>query len=499
MEQQSNDKHSRRSFLKTTATSAGALGMPYLALGARGGDAPLTRRLGRTGLEVTTFGLGGQATLEWTAPGLAPEAIIAKAYRKGTTYFDTSNVYGNSQLHYGKAFRALGLAPGRPNYDERKRRGIVVASKTMVRYARGGDEKDGGNTDGPAGSSAVDDLRRSLSLVFGDGKGGCPDSAYFDVFQIHNLTGMDHVDRAYEGLDNPSGEKVGVLAALIDFRDGANLTGLNPGEEKRIRHIGITGHRTSPTLMEFIQRDERNVVDTVLTVANVNDRRYFNHQYNVIPLAAAKGLGVIGMKVFADGAMYTKPPGWTEDYKGVVHSVGSRDIPSAPLVQYSLSAPGVTTNIIGIGHIDTDPSLCQLEQNFAASQLHDPLDDQARRKIEELGLRAREGKTNYFQDEYKPLGPPRDPEVSQTVLNGKRRCRLNWQTAYAGDEPLTRYEVVRDGQVVGHVAHVPQTTKAPFSFEEPLDDARGHEYRIRSLDAANRSAETAVLAIEATA
>ena len=102
---------------------------------------------------------------------------------------------------------------------------------------------------------------------------------------------------------DPKAEWIGALAALRDYRDGTNLTGLNPKDEKLIRHIGITGHFSSPVLMECLQRDTVNVIDTLLVAMNANDRRYFNHQYNVIPVAAAKNLGIIAMKVFADGAI----------------------------------------------------------------------------------------------------------------------------------------------------------------------------------------------------
>jgi hypothetical protein len=103
----------------------------------------------------------------------------------------------------------------------------------------------------------VDDLRRTLSQVFGDGQGGYPPDAYLDLFQIHNLMQFEEVDALYEGLDkpDPKAERIGAFAALVDFRDGTNRTGLNPREERLIRHIGITGHLSSPTLMECIQRD----------------------------------------------------------------------------------------------------------------------------------------------------------------------------------------------------------------------------------------------------
>jgi hypothetical protein len=40
---------------------------------------------------------------------------------------------------------------------------------------------------------------------------------------------------------------------------------------------------------------------------NANDRRYCSHQYNAVPLAVARGMGVIAMKVFAEGAFFGGP------------------------------------------------------------------------------------------------------------------------------------------------------------------------------------------------
>ena len=36
----------------------------------------ITRRLGRTGRQVTTLGLGGQASIQWTSAPLAEEAVF---------------------------------------------------------------------------------------------------------------------------------------------------------------------------------------------------------------------------------------------------------------------------------------------------------------------------------------------------------------------------------------------------------------------------------------
>jgi aryl-alcohol dehydrogenase-like predicted oxidoreductase len=489
---------SRRQFLRTVgATGVGAAAGPYLSLGASAIDNPVTRVLGRTGAEVTTLGLGGQASLQWTPKDVVPTEIIVKAVNLGLTYFDTSNVYGRSQLNYGAAFRALGLAPGEANFDERKRRNIFLASKTMIRYARGSKPGMRARTNGPRDSTAVDDLRRSLSQIFGDGKGDYPDGAYVDLMQIHNLNNMEEVDAIYEGLDNADAERIGALPALVDYRDGTNRTGLNPKEEKLIRHIGISGHSSSPVLMECIQRDDRGIIDTLLVAINANDRLYLNHQHNVIPVVTAKGLGIIGMKVFADGAMYTKRADWTRLPREVVRTVGDPSLPSEPLIQYSLSIPGLTTNIIGIGHIDTERERCQLEQNFAASQITGSLDRGRMREIEQLAARAKNGETNYFQKAAEPLSPPRDAAVSQDKEGDERIVRLTWNTAYAGDEPVSHYAIERDGENVAKVAHRPQTTKTPFGFEERISDRQAHRYRLVAVDAAGRTASSDELPLSA--
>jgi aryl-alcohol dehydrogenase-like predicted oxidoreductase len=506
----------RRDFVRTTAAVGLALAAaPYVSLGAATPDKPTTRVLGRTGFEVTTLGLGGQASLQWNPPGGNQEQIILKALSLGITYLDTSNHYGPSQVNYGKAFRAAHLIPGSPGYDEKRRRSFFLASKTGLRYAKGQPGPRGmatGLTNGPPGSMTIDDVRRTLSQIFGDGLGNYPPGAYLDLVQIHNLLNLDQVDAIYEGLatPDPKAEWIGALAALRDYRDGTNLTGLNPKEEKLIRHIGITGHFSSPVLMECIQRDTGNILDTLLVAMNANDRHYFNHQYNVIPVAAAKNMGIIAMKVFADGAMYGKDNRFSTQPSDVVRSVGSPHLPSAPLIRYSLSTPGVSTAIIGIGHIDKDRKLDQLEQNLAASRFSGQMDGSGRREVEQLAERAKKGLTNYFQREAEVLGAPRQAAVSQKMETDRRVALLTWQTSYAGDQPLSHYEIQRDdflradfgnpphlNTVVGRVEHRPQTTMEPFTFNDPLKDQLPHRYRVIAVDVAGRRADSQDLLLPA--
>ena len=48
------------------------------------------------------MGLGGQSSLQWAPENIDPVAIIVKAYQSVINYYDTSNVYGQSQVKEGK-------------------------------------------------------------------------------------------------------------------------------------------------------------------------------------------------------------------------------------------------------------------------------------------------------------------------------------------------------------------------------------------------------------
>ena len=94
-----------------------------------------TRVLGRTGREVTTFGLAGGNTIMWDLPGDQAVETVVKAVRLGVTYLETANNYQLSQLNYGKAFRILNLIPGQPGYDASLRAKLVIATKSGLRHA----------------------------------------------------------------------------------------------------------------------------------------------------------------------------------------------------------------------------------------------------------------------------------------------------------------------------------------------------------------------------
>ncbi|MBN2274472.1 MAG: aldo/keto reductase [Bacteroidales bacterium] len=483
---------SRRRFIITSATAAVGMTLLPSMSAFKTRQSLMTRSFGRLNHEVTTFGMGGQASIQWTPDDVDPVAIILKAFDKKINYFDTSNLYGPSQMNYGRAFRKIGLIPGLTGYNEGLRKSIFLTSKTHIRIAKGDLKVEGvGNwTNGESGSHTIDDVKRSLSQIFGNGKGFYPEGAYLDMVLLHSINNKAEVDAAYEGLydTDSKAERIGALAALRDYRDGTNLTGLNPKEEKLIRHIGFSGHYDAGVMMDLIQRDRDNLVEGMLVAINANDKLNFNMQNNVIPVAAAKNMGIIGMKVFADGAMYTKGAHWSNQPSHVVRQVGSSDLPFRPLIEYSLTTPGINTLIIGIGQISDNPQECQLTQNIEAAQIKpDGLSEADRESVEQATARVKEGKTNYFQIEKGGLTAARNVKTGKA---GSQHIRITWDTAFAGSSPIETYEIWRNDTKAGEVKHIPQTTQQPFAFEAPVADTGKNEYKVVTVDRKGNRAET---------
>lgn len=497
MKTESINYFSRRGFIKTSATAFVGLSLMPDFQRLLSKPALMKRDFGRLNHEVTTFGLGGQASIQWTPDDVDPVAIILKAFDKQVNYFDTSNLYGPSQLNYGKAFRKLSLIPGMAGYNEKLRKSIFLTSKTHLRLAKGDLSVQGVNnwTNGQAGSHTIDDLKRSLSQIFGDGQGDYPEGAYLDMVLIHSVTSKADVDAVYEGLYNTDSksERIGALAALRDYRDGTNLTGLNPKEEKLIKHIGFSGHYDPGVMIDMIQRDRDNLLEGLLVAINANDKLNFNMQHNVIPVAAAKNMGIIGMKVFADGAMYSKGAHWSNQVSHVVRQVGSKELPFRPLIEYSLTTPGISTVIIGIGHISDNEQECQLSQNIAAAQIKpDALSETDRTEVENMTRHVKEGKTNYFQLEKGGLTAVRNIQITSS---GDNRVKITWDTSYAGDSPVDYYEIWRNNAKTAVIKHIPQTTRKPFEYTETINASGKNEYHIVTVDKKGNKADSDKLTI----
>lgn len=210
---------------------------------------PIPRRpLGKTGREVTLFGLGGEGVLR--TDGRLDEAVqvIRRALDQGVNYFDTAPAYASSRDYLGAALGEL-------------RREIFLASKTHDRT------RDGS-------LRLLDDSLRRLR------------TDYLDLWQLHDLRTKNDLHTIFA--------KGGALEALLQAR-----------EEKRVRFLGITGHHDPEILLEAMRRFD---FDTVLVALNAADVHYLPFATTVLPEAVRRGMGVIGMKVCAGGKLVRSGP-----------------------------------------------------------------------------------------------------------------------------------------------------------------------------------------------
>jgi aryl-alcohol dehydrogenase-like predicted oxidoreductase len=203
------------------------------------------RTLGKTGYKVGLFSLGGQGSLEKQGTEKNCVQIIQRAYELGVNYFDTSPIYGPSEEYYGKAMKGF-------------RNKIFLASKTDDRT------RDG----------SLKIIEKSLKRLKTD---------YLDLWQLHHLDRMEEV--------NQITKKGGALEALLEMK-----------EQKVVRHIGFTGHE-DPTIL--VEMSKRHDFDTVLCAINCADKHVKpSFIETMLPQAKKQNLGVIGMKVLAQGYVF---------------------------------------------------------------------------------------------------------------------------------------------------------------------------------------------------
>jgi predicted aldo/keto reductase-like oxidoreductase len=275
------------------------------------GGAPNTpiplRPLGRTGREVTQFGLGGEGVLRTHGRMAEAVAVIHRALDQGVSYCDTAPAYAGSLDYYGAA---LGD----------RRRDVFLASKTHDRT------RDG----------SLRLLDESLKRLRTD---------HLDLWQLHDLRTPEDL-RAIFG---PGG----ALEALVQAR-----------EEGRVRFLGLTGHHDPAILLEAMSRFE---FDTVLVALNAADVHRLPFARTVLVDAARRGMGIIGMKVYAAGNLVR---------------AGAVGLTPAEALGYVLSLAGVSTVIIGCS------SPAEVDQNVEIARAFCPCDEST--------LRALEGRTSRY-------------------------------------------------------------------------------------------------------
>ena len=260
------------------------------------------RPLGNTGIHVPILALGcGRLSITAMEHDDAIR-LLHRTLDLGVTYIDTATSYGG-----GESERRIGEALA-------ARRGeVFLATKIDAR------SKD----------SAAREIQESLARLGTD---------YVDLLQLHGVNDEATLTQVLA----PDG----ALRAL----EAARTAG-------QVRFIGITGHLNPGVLAQAL---ESYPFDTVLMPAGCMDHLYGDFVPVVEPVAARKGVAVLGMKVFGHGAFQ-----------------GRADL----ALRYALGQP-VSSVLVGMS------SPAQLEENVAVAESFALLTDAERAELEALARPA---------------------------------------------------------------------------------------------------------------
>ncbi|MFC7477337.1 aldo/keto reductase [Dankookia sp. GCM10030260] len=221
------------------------------------------RVLGRTGLQVSVLGYGAGAVGGLLVRGTPAEqeASLARAFEAGITYVDTAASYGmgESEKTLGRALKALKANP-------------VLGTKVRLLPGSRGDI---------AGGIAAS-LEASLARLGRDS---------VDLFQLHDEIGTP------EGL--PAAQVLGeVVPAMQRLRD-----------QGKCRFLGFTALGTVPALRQVL---ESGAFDTAQTPFNALNPSWLAPAHKGVvaqdfarlgQVAAAHGVGLIGIRIIAAGAL----------------------------------------------------------------------------------------------------------------------------------------------------------------------------------------------------
>lgn len=208
------------------------------------------RLLGKTGVEVTILGLGGEGVLRSHGFDREAYAMINHALDLGINYCESARAYDGSESYYGKTLQS--------------RRGeIFLTSKSHARDKVG----------------ALAHLHETLRNMKTD---------HLDLWQLHDVRTKDDIQQI--------------------FREGGAIEAFVEAKEKGlVRFIGVTGHHDPAMIRACI---ERFPFDTMLVPVNPAEPAHQSFLREVIPLAREKEMGIIGMKVYLRG-LASQVPGYT--------------------------------------------------------------------------------------------------------------------------------------------------------------------------------------------
>jgi aryl-alcohol dehydrogenase-like predicted oxidoreductase len=215
-----------------------------------------TRRLGRTGQQVSIVCLGGWHIGAVKDPTDAVR-IMHAALDEGVTFFDNCWDY-----HDGGAEEVMGRALA----DGSRRQHCFLMTKNCERDYEGS-------------KKCLDDSLRRLR------------TDYVDLWQFHEMVYDSDPDWVFD--------KGGIKAAVEAQKAG------------KVRHIGFTGHKDPRIHLAMLEKPyDWASAQMPINALDVHYRSFQNH---VVPVCLKKQVGVIGMKGFGGGDGILRRAGLTAD------------------------------------------------------------------------------------------------------------------------------------------------------------------------------------------
>ncbi len=234
----------RRTFLRTTLSSAAALGLSgAITADDESAKGLPTRPLGRTGVRVSILCLGGWHIGAVKDPAQAIK-IMHAAVDHGLTFFDNAWDY-----HDGKSEEIMGQALAQGGYRQK----VFLMTKNCERDARG------------TRKNLEDSLRRLRTDVI-------------DLWQFHEINYDNDPDWVIE--------KGGLNEALKAQKEG------------KVRFLGFTGHKDPRIHLRMLGKHKW---DTVQMPINICDYFYRSFARQVVPEALRQGTAPLGMKSLGGG------------------------------------------------------------------------------------------------------------------------------------------------------------------------------------------------------
>ena len=238
----------RREFMKTAAAASVLTSLTEtIAVGA---DSVPQRTLGRTGEKVSIVGLGGHHIGRPKDEQLGIR-IIRTALDNGVNFLDNCWDYndGQSEIRMGKALR-----------DGYRQKAFLMTK-----------------IDGQTKKAATQQLEESLRRLQTD---------HIDLLQFHEVIRETDPARILGA--------GGSLEAAVEAK-----------KQGKIRYIGFTGHKSPDIHLKMLETAfaHQFTFDTVQMPLNVMDAHFRSFQQKVVPVLLKEGIGVLGMKPLASGAI----------------------------------------------------------------------------------------------------------------------------------------------------------------------------------------------------